>query len=135
MPVRLVGGYFVFVGISLAATWLAVWAAYAFAGRPTPGRDRSVSELVAALDTILMVPALAIGGVLLWRHNAARSRRRGDCRGSKLALSPCSGDRPEIFGWRADLPMARRDSDVGRPGNDETARRVLLVNAFSPVEV
>ena len=68
-PVRLVGGYFVFVGISLASVWLAVWAAYVFAGRPTPLQTEAF-KLVAALDTVLMVPALAIGGILLWHRSA-----------------------------------------------------------------
>jgi hypothetical protein len=68
-PVRLVGGYFVFVGISLAGIWLAMWTAYVFVGRPTPV-DTEAFKLVAALDTVLMVPALAIGGILLWRRSA-----------------------------------------------------------------
>jgi hypothetical protein len=66
-PVRLIGGYFAFVGISLAGIWLAMWAAYIFAGRPTPV-ETDAFTLVAALDIVLMVPALAIGGVLLWRR-------------------------------------------------------------------
>jgi hypothetical protein len=68
-PVRLIGGYYVFVGVSLAGVWLTMWAAYAFAGRPTP-IDTEAFKLVAALDTVLMVPALVIGGILLWRQSA-----------------------------------------------------------------
>ena len=68
-PARLVGGYFVFVGLSLAAAWLGMWSAYVFAGRPTPIEPEAF-KLVAALDTVLMVPILAIGGILLWRRNA-----------------------------------------------------------------
>lgn len=68
-PARLVGGYFVLVGLSLAAVWLGVWSAYVFVGRPTPV-DPEAFKLVAALDTALMVPALAIGGTLLWRRHA-----------------------------------------------------------------
>ena len=68
-PARLVGGYFVFVGLSLAAVWLGMWSAYVFAGRPTPIEPEAF-KLVAALDTVLMVPTLAIGGILLWRRNA-----------------------------------------------------------------
>ena len=68
-PARLVGGYFVFVGLSLAAVWLGMWGAYVFAGRPTP-IEPDAFKLVAALDTVLMVPPLAIGGILLWRRNA-----------------------------------------------------------------
>ena len=68
-PARLVGGYFVFVGMSLAAVWLGMWSVYVFAGRPTPIEPEAF-KLVAALDTVLMVPTLAIGGILLWRRNA-----------------------------------------------------------------
>jgi hypothetical protein len=65
-PVRLVGGFLLFVGIGLACVWIAVWAAHVFAGRPTP-IDREAFKLVAALDLTLMVPALTAGGMLLLR--------------------------------------------------------------------
>jgi len=67
-PVRLIGGYLIVVGISLASVWFAMWAAYAFAGRPTPIAPE-VFKLVAALDCVLMVPALVGGGVLLWHRH------------------------------------------------------------------
>jgi hypothetical protein len=67
VPVRLVGGAFVMIGVGLAAVWTAMWAAYVFAGRPTPV-DPDAFRLVAALDLSLMVPALVSGGVLLWRR-------------------------------------------------------------------
>jgi hypothetical protein len=44
-----------------------MWGAYAFAGRPTP-IEPEVFKIVAALDLSLMVPTLAVGGVLLWRR-------------------------------------------------------------------
>ena len=45
-----------------------MWAAYVFTGRPTPvGPD--AFRLVAALDLSLMVPALTVGGVLLWQRS------------------------------------------------------------------
>jgi hypothetical protein len=66
-PVRLVAGYLVFVAVSLSAVWLGMWGAYAFAGRPTP-IDPEAFKVVAALDLSLMVPALASGGVLLWKR-------------------------------------------------------------------
>lgn len=68
-PVRSIGGYYVFVAAGLSAVWFGTWAAYVFAGRPTP-IETEAFRLVAALDTALMVPALAVGGVLLWRRNA-----------------------------------------------------------------
>ena len=66
-PVRLIGGYLVSVATGLAALWLGMWGAFAFAGRPTPVEPEAF-KVVAALDLCLMVPALACGGVLLWRR-------------------------------------------------------------------
>ncbi len=66
-PVRVLGGYYVFVAAGLSAVWLGTWAAYVFAGRPTPVETEAF-HLVAALDMTLMVPALVTGGVLLWRR-------------------------------------------------------------------
>jgi hypothetical protein len=68
-PVRVVGGYFAFIGAGLACVWLAMWAAYAFAGRPTPVEPEAF-KLVAALDLSMMATALVAGGVLLWRKIA-----------------------------------------------------------------
>jgi hypothetical protein len=58
----------VFTAAGLTAVWAGAWAAYAFAGRPTP-IETEAFKLVAALDLSLMVPALAAGGVLLWRRS------------------------------------------------------------------
>jgi len=66
-PARAIGGYYVFVAVGLSVVWLGTWAAYAFAGRPTPVETEAF-HLVAALDMTLMVPALVTGGVLLWRR-------------------------------------------------------------------
>jgi hypothetical protein len=67
-PVRVIGGYYIFVATGLAIVWLGTWAAYIFAGRPTPVETEAF-KLVAALDTAIVVPALAVGGVLLWSRN------------------------------------------------------------------
>jgi hypothetical protein len=48
---------------------MVMWAAYVFAGQPTP-IEPEVFKLVAALDITIMVPGLALGGVLLWRRRA-----------------------------------------------------------------
>ena len=66
-PVRLIGGYLTVVGICLGCVWLAMWAAYAFAGRATPVEPEAF-KLVAALDLTMMVSALVSGGVLVWRR-------------------------------------------------------------------
>jgi len=68
-PVRIIGGYLAFVGFGLAAVWITMWAAYAFAGRPTPVEPEAF-RLAAALDLSLMVTALTFGGVLLWRRSS-----------------------------------------------------------------
>lgn len=66
-PVPLIAGVFVTIGIGLGSVWTAMWAAYIFAGRPTPV-DPHAFRLIAALDLSVMVPALVSGGVLLWRR-------------------------------------------------------------------
>jgi hypothetical protein len=68
-PVRLIGGYLVFVAVGLAIVWLAMWGAYVFAGRPLPIEPEAF-KVVAALDLSLMVPALALGGAQLWTRRA-----------------------------------------------------------------
>lgn len=66
-PVRLIGGYLVFVALGLSVVWLGLWAAYIFANRPTPVTPEAF-KVVAALDLSVMAPALATGGLLLWRR-------------------------------------------------------------------
>jgi hypothetical protein len=44
-----------------------MWAAYVFAGQPTPVEPEAF-KLVAALDISLMVTGLTFGGVLLWQR-------------------------------------------------------------------
>jgi hypothetical protein len=68
-PVRIVGGYLVFVAVGLTVVWMGMWAAYVFADQPTPIEPEAF-KLVAALDLTIMLPALAFGGVLLWRREA-----------------------------------------------------------------
>jgi hypothetical protein len=66
-PTRLIGAALVFVGAGLASVWLAMWAAFVFAGRVTPIAPEAF-KVVAALDLCLMVPALIAGGVLTWKR-------------------------------------------------------------------
>jgi hypothetical protein len=67
-PAKPVGGYLMFAAAGLTVVWLAMWAGYVFAGRPTPGSTEAF-KIVAALDLTVMVPALALGGCLLWRRH------------------------------------------------------------------
>jgi len=68
-PVRMIGGYFSFVGSGLASVWIALWAGYVFAGRSTPIEPEAF-KLVAALDLLFMTAALVSGGILLWRQDS-----------------------------------------------------------------
>lgn len=68
-PVRAISGYYLFLATGLSVVWLGTWAAYVFAGRPTP-LETEAFHLVAALDMTLIVPALVVGGVLLWRRRS-----------------------------------------------------------------
>jgi hypothetical protein len=67
-PVRILGGYYTFIAMGLSIIWFGIWAAYIFAGRPTPVETEAF-KIVASLDTIIIIPALISGGVLLWRRN------------------------------------------------------------------
>jgi hypothetical protein len=68
-PVRLIGACLTAIGACLAVVWLAMWAAYVFAGVSLPIEPEAF-KLIAALDLALMVPALMFGGVLLWQRRA-----------------------------------------------------------------
>jgi hypothetical protein len=65
VPSRAIGVYLVSLACGLTIVWIAIWAAYVFAGRPTP-IDPEAFKVVAAVDLLWLVPSLAAGGVLLW---------------------------------------------------------------------
>jgi hypothetical protein len=69
VPARIIGGSLTLIGLTLGAVWIVMWAAYVYAGRATPVEPEAF-KVVAALDLALMVPALTVGGVLLWRRIA-----------------------------------------------------------------
>ena len=69
VPARIIGGSLALIGLTLGAVWIVMWAAYVFAGRATPVEPEAF-QVVAALDLALMVPALTVGGMLLWRRIA-----------------------------------------------------------------
>ena len=69
VPMRILSGYLMFIGLGLACIWLTMWSAYAFAGKPTPVEPEAF-KLVAALDLSLMVTTFIAGGSLLWRGAA-----------------------------------------------------------------
>ena len=57
------------MAFGLSCVWFGMWAAYIFADHPAPGGPGAF-QLVAALDLTMMVPALAIAGILLWRRRS-----------------------------------------------------------------
>lgn len=67
-PVRALAGYMLVVATGLSLVWVGMWARYTFAGGTLPVAPE-VFRLVAALDLSFMVPALALGGRLLWRRS------------------------------------------------------------------
>jgi hypothetical protein len=69
-PVPLIGAAFVSIGVGLASVWIAMWAAYIFAGRPTPV-DPDAFRLVAALDLSLYLAVLSINSFIAIRHGVA----------------------------------------------------------------
>jgi hypothetical protein len=64
---RLLGGCLIFIACGLSFVWVAMWALYVFAGRPTPVEPEAF-KIVAALDLLWLVPSLAAGGALLWNR-------------------------------------------------------------------
>lgn len=66
---RLVAGYLMFVACGLSLVWIGMWAAYVFAGVPTPVAPETF-KIVAALDLLWLVPSFAAGGVLMWKRRA-----------------------------------------------------------------
>jgi hypothetical protein len=67
---RLSGGYLVFVAAGLSAVWIGLWAAHVFAGMPI-ATGTEAFKIVAAIDLTTLVPALGLGGVLLWTGHEA----------------------------------------------------------------
>lgn len=65
---RGVAAWLVLMATGLTTVWMGMWAGHVFGGRDAPG-GVDVFRLVAALDLSVMVPALATGGVLLWRRS------------------------------------------------------------------
>jgi hypothetical protein len=67
-PRRALGGFLVFVALGLSLVWIGTWAGHVFKGSALPVEE-PFFRLVAALDLGLMVPALAIGGLLLFSNH------------------------------------------------------------------
>jgi hypothetical protein len=64
---RTVASYMGLTGIGLAVAWLGQWAASVFGGM-VPSIGEAPFRLVASLDLSIIVPAMLVGAVLLWRR-------------------------------------------------------------------
>ncbi len=69
-PVRFIGGFMVFFAALLGAMWVAMSLSFVFTGIvPQPILQTGhPTGVVFATDLSLLVPAMALGGVLLWKR-------------------------------------------------------------------
>jgi hypothetical protein len=65
---KLIGGFLAVVGIVLGGLWLFLAIRFAVTGELIAGLPPDGVHLVFAIDTSLLVPALVISGILLWRR-------------------------------------------------------------------
>lgn len=67
---RLIGGFLATVGVVLGGLWLFLAIRFAVTGELMADLPADGIHLVFAIDTSLLVPALVLAGVLLWRRTA-----------------------------------------------------------------
>jgi hypothetical protein len=65
---KLIGGFLAAVGIVLGGLWLSLAIRFAVTGELIGGLPPDGVHLVFAIDTSLLVPALVISGILLWKR-------------------------------------------------------------------
>ena len=65
---RVIGGFLAVVGIGLGGLWLFMAIRFAVTGELMADLPADGIHLVFAIDTSLLVPALVISGILLWRR-------------------------------------------------------------------
>jgi hypothetical protein len=65
---RVIGGFLAVVGIVLGGLWLYLAIRFAVTGELMADLPADGIHLVFAIDTSLLVPALVISGILLWRR-------------------------------------------------------------------
>jgi hypothetical protein len=78
---RVIGGFLAVVGSVLGGLWLFLAIRFAVTGELIAGLPRDGVHLVFAIDTSLLVPALVISGILLWRRTS-----RGFVFGTAMAV-------------------------------------------------
>ena len=79
-----IGGFLAVVGTVLGGLWLFLAIRFAVTGELMAGLPADGIHLVFAIDTSLLVPALVIAGVLLWRRTD-----RGFVFGTAMAVMGC----------------------------------------------
>ena len=67
---RLIGGFLAVVGTVLGGLWVTLAIRFSVTGELIAGLPREGVHLVFAIDTSLLVPALVISGILLWRRTS-----------------------------------------------------------------
>lgn len=67
---RWIGGFLAVVGTVLGGLWMFLSIRFAVTGELMADLPADGIHLVFAIDTSLLVPALVVGGVLLWRRTA-----------------------------------------------------------------
>ena len=78
---RLSGGFLAVVGAALGGLWVFLAIRFAVTGELMAGLPPDGLHLVFAIDTSLLVPALVISGILLWRRTG-----RGFVFGTAMAV-------------------------------------------------
>ena len=67
---RFIGGFLAVVGTVLGSLWVILAIRFSVTGELITGLPREGVHLVFAIDTSLLVPALVISGILLWRRTS-----------------------------------------------------------------
>ncbi len=149
---RIVGGFLTVVGSFLGLLWVSMSIRYAVTGELMAGLPADGVHLVFAIDTSLLVPALVIAGILLWRRTAPRLRvRNGDGRDGRdvpgeppdgravpgeRGCARCeglpAGGHPPHAGVRAGGDLDAR-AGRGRPGTGGAARVTTVASLAAAV--
>ena len=69
-PVKLIGGYLILVAAGLSFLWTLASLRFVFTGEVPPDivKTEHPTGIVYALDLSLLTPAMALGGIWLWRR-------------------------------------------------------------------
>jgi hypothetical protein len=103
---RVIGGFLAVVGTGLGGLWLFMAIRFAVTGELMADLPADGIHLVFAIDTSLLVPALVISGILLWRRTP-----RGYVLGTAMAVMGATYQvnllMAGLFQANADVPGAK----------------------------